>query len=294
MLNVLFILIGMAVFAFLVFKSIRYKGGYFDGINVPGVIGAVLALLGFITVGRGFGEVAAGNVGVLTRFGAVTGRTIPPGLYLVNPLTDNVEHMDCQTHAYKAPAAAASKDLQNVSTEITLNYQLMPQSAAEVYTTMRREYGSRVMVPTVQEAVKSVTAKYDAVQLITQREQVRTEIENAVRGRLESHGIRLDQLSITNFAFDKEFAQAIESKVVATQLALKAENDLKRVKMEAEQRIAEARGEAEAIRIQAQAIVSQGGAAYVQLKAIEKWQGQVPQWVTGTNSVPFINLTKQQ
>ena len=84
--------------------------------------------------------------------------------------------------------------------------------------------------------------------------------------------------------------KAIEQKVIATQQTAKAEQDLARIKVESEQAIARAQGEAEAIRIQSQAIQTGGGANYVQLQAIQKWDGKLPNTMAGT--VPFVNVSK--
>ena len=252
---------------------------------------AVVALMLALIVGcSSLGTVPSGAVGVVTRFGATTGEVKQPGLFVIPPFVTGVERMDTQTHAYKAQASAASRDLQEVTTEVTLNYRLNPTGAARMYNSMRHDYEARLFAPAVQEAIKAVTARYDAEELITKRADVRAAIETMLRERLASHDITLDQASITNFAFTKEFSDAIEAKVVATQQAMKAQNDLVRIKTEAEQRIAQARGEAEAIKIQAEAIQQQGGAAYVQLKAIEKWNGGLPQMMGGNGVVPFINI----
>ncbi len=81
---------------------------------------------------------------------------------------------------------------------------------------------------------------------------------------------------------------------MAQQQALKAANDLDRIKTEAEQRVAQATAEAEAIKIQAQAITQQGGRDYVQLKAVEKWDGKLPGQMIPGSAVPFIPLNRTQ
>ena len=98
----------------------------------------------------------------------------------------------------------------------------------------------------------------------------------------------MEDIQITNFKFSPSFDHAIEEKQTAEQQALKAKNDLERIKVEAEQKITLARAEALTIQIQAQAIKEQGGTEYVQLKAIEKWNGQLPQVTSG--NTPLINL----
>lgn len=261
--------------------------------NFLGLTAAVLTMVLGVGVAGSFGQINAGERGVVIRLGAVTGEVKSEGLYMVTPFIETVVPMDVRIHAHKAPAMAASRDMQDVATEITLNYRLDPAKVAVTWRELGDQYEARIITPSVQEAVKAATAKYDAEQLITQRAAVRGEIETTLRDRLQKHHILLDQVSITNFQFSAAFAQAIEGKQVATQNALKAQNEVVEAKAKADAAIATARGTAESIRIQAEAIRSQGGAEYVQLQAINKWNGSVPQWVTGTSSVPFINLDRK-
>ena len=185
--------------------------------------------------------------------------------------------------------AAASKDLQTVRTVIALNYHLQADKVGEIWRILKDEYKERVIDPAIQESVKAATANYTAEELITKRPLVKESIKTVLAERLLKEYIIVDEVSIVEFDFSQQFNSAIESKVTAEQQALAARNKLEQVKYEKEQRITQAQGEAEAIRIQAQTITQQGGQDYVQLKAIEKWKGEVPTYMMG-NSVPFINL----
>jgi regulator of protease activity HflC (stomatin/prohibitin superfamily) len=257
-----------------------------------GIIALAVLLISFFTLQAGISSLASGYVGVVTRYGAVTGRTIQPGIYLVNPLAEDVEEMDVQIHAHAAKASAVSKDMQEVTTELTLNFAVNPEQAGHIFQTLRREYVERVLVPSVQESVKATTAAYTAEELITKRPEVRDRLAELIVGKLNSHGLVVDQVSITDFDFSDEFNKAIEQKVTATQNAMKAENDLRKVKAEAEQRVAQAKAEAEAIRIQAESVSKQGGAEYVDLKWIEKWDGKLPTTQFGGNATPLVTLGK--
>lgn len=248
-----------------------------------------LMLFAIILFNESIGAVPAGHRGVVLRFGAVTGAVKSEGIYTVTPFIQSVVLMDCQVHAHATKASAASKDLQDVAAEVTLNYQLDPATVAETYRDLRHDYETRIIVPTIQEAVKATTAGFDAEELIVKRPMVRDSIESALRERLSKHGILFDQMSITDFDFSREFTAAIEAKVVAVQRAQQAENDLHRIQIEAQQNIARSQGEAEAIRIQAESISKQGGAEYVRMKAVEKWNGVLPTY-NGSGAVPFINI----
>lgn len=292
-LKVLFLIVSFACAALVGALSLRRKSRESDEIliNWPGIALALLVAAGSIALVNAFGQVPAGMRGVVTSFGAPTGEVKGEGLYAVVPLAQGVELMDVQTHAHKAPARAASRDLQEVSTEITLNFSLDPMRVVQVYRTLRRDYEQRIIEPSVQEAVKAATAQFDAERLIVEREQVRADIERILRERLLVHGILLDQMSITNFEFGQAFTEAIEGKVTATQNALKAQNEVVSAKAHADAAIAEARGKAEAIRIQTEAISAHGGDDYVRLQAILKWDGGLPQVMSGTAPLPFLNLS---
>ena len=151
-----------------------------------------------------------------------------------------------------------------------------------------------LLAPAIQESVKAATAKYTAEELITKRELVRTDIENALKDKIVKYGVNIVQVNIVNFEFSDSFDASIESKVRAEQDALTQRNKLEQVKYEAQQQIERAKAEAETIRISAEAIQKQGGAAYVQLKWIEKWNGQLPTTSLGTSMIPniFLNNSK--
>jgi len=171
---------------------------------------------------------------------------------MVAPLINTVELMSVQVVAYEAIAEAASRDLQDVKTKGTLNYSLDPAQVVEIYRKLRQEYEFRIIKPAIQEAVKAVTARFTAEELITRRPEVRDAIQQNLVQRLDRFGIQAQAMSITDFSFSKAFNEAIEAKVTATQQVLKAERDLQRVRLEAQQQIEQARAQAEALRIQKQ------------------------------------------
>jgi regulator of protease activity HflC (stomatin/prohibitin superfamily) len=255
---------------------------------------AAVVIFGLIAGMAAVGTVDAGRRGVVTRFGDVTGRTLQPGLYFITPFVESVKIMDVQVQAQDFAATASSEDMQNVQINITLNYALDEAAVTTLYEDVGMGFAQRIILPAVQEATKAVTARFQAEELITQRHKVKAEVAEVLAARLQQKGILTDAVNITDIDFNDQFDKAIEDKVTAEQLALKAENDLKRVQFEADQRVEQARAEAEAIRIQAESISKQGGAEYVNLKAIEKWDGTLPKQMLGSTPVPFIQIKEQQ
>jgi regulator of protease activity HflC (stomatin/prohibitin superfamily) len=190
---------------------------------------------------------------------------------------------------------AASRDLQVVQTTMVLNYNIEPGKAGDLYSNIGLNYNERIIDPAVKESFKAAAARYTAEELISKREALKTEVRNYLRDRLKVFGIIVVELSITDFEFSQEFNKAIESKQTAEQNALRAKRDLDRIRVEAEQKIASARAEAESLRLQRQVIspeLIQLRQIEAQIKAIEKWDGKMPN-VTG-GAVPFIQVEKQK
>ena len=256
------------------------------GIISGGIVFGIIVLLlinPFVIIG-------AGERGIVLQIGKVS-RTMEPGLNFRTPFAESVEHIDVRTQKEQVSVGAASKDLQTVSTQLALNFHLEPTKVGDLWKTIGKEYKIVIIDPAIQESVKASTAKYTAEELVTKRAEVKDAIKLSLTERLTKEFIVVDEVSITDFDFSNSFNAAIETKVTAEQNALAAKNKLEQVKFEAEQRITQAKGEAEAIRIQAQAITQQGGENYVQLQAINKWNGGLPTYMMG-NTVPFINIGK--
>jgi regulator of protease activity HflC (stomatin/prohibitin superfamily) len=196
--------------------------------------------------------------------------------------------MNVQVQKEQVDTQCSSKDLQTVKATVSLNLSLMQDKAASVYQTIGVDYLDTVVAPAMQESVKSVMAQYTAEELISKREEVRQSIADLLATKLTPIGVKTEAINIVDFDFSPTFNEAIEAKVTAEQNALAAKNKLEQVKYEADQSVAMAEGQAKAIAIQAQAIQVQGGEAYIQLKALEKWDGKLPQ-IMGAGTVPFVN-----
>lgn len=257
------------------------------------VIASVLAVIILVIVIAvwPFSQISAGERGVVLHLGKVD-RILEEGLHVVTPLIEDVKVIDVSTQKDEVGATAASKDLQTVSANVAINFSVDPAKVEALWTNFKGEHVSRVVSPSIQEAVKAQTAKYTAEELIIKREIVKNELLVSLRESLSSVGILVENLFITDFDFSAQFNAAIEAKVTAEQSALAAKNKLQQVQFEADQRVAQAKAEAEAIRIQAQAVTQQGGEDYVRLQAIEKWNGVLPTQFIPGQSLPFLNVIR--
>ncbi len=264
------------------------------------LVGIILLIIIGVVASAAVQIVESGNRGVLLHWSAVdiTSPPLEEGLHFVTPFQDSVVNIEVRTMKFVKSTSSASKDLQTVSTEVTVNYRPSPNSVNHLYKEIGLDYENRVIQPAVEDVVKQVTAQYNAAELITKRPQVKADIESEITTRLNVYNIITDVISITDFQFSVLFAQAIESKVEAEQKAQKAENDLIRIEVEARQleaqaeglaaaNIAEARGEAEAIAIINQALSTNPN--YLEWLKTQAWDGKLP-LVVGEGGTPFISI----
>ncbi len=253
---------------------------------------AVIRILFFATIlvvlFNSVGTVGAGERGVLLQFGAVQDKVFGEGLYFKIPFVQNVVKMDVKIQKDEVASSAASKDLQIVTSRIALNYHIVPQEVNKIWQEVGKAYNTRIIAPAIQEAVKATTARFTAEELITKREQVKEEIKANLSERLLVRSIIVDEFNIIDFDFSKAFNEAIEAKVTAEQLKLKAERDLERIVIEKEQQITQAEARAQSIQIEAQAL--RINPSVVQLRWVEKWDGKAPQYWGNVN--PFFGLNQ--
>ena len=252
-------------------------------------VASAVAIIATLAVLAPFTIVSAGSRGVMTTLGNPSEDVFKEGVHLRIPLMQQMHLMDVRIAKSEGEGEAASKDLQQVRVKVAVNYHLDPNAAAIAFRNVGQstdEVASRILDPARPEAVKSITAQFTAEELITKRTQVRDEIAKLLHEKMTRHGLILDEFAIVNFAFSPSFAAAIEAKVNAEQEKLKAERDLMRIRVEAEQKVTSAKAEAESLRLQ-RLEVSQDVLA---LRTIEKWDGHLPQ-VTG-GAIPLMDFSK--
>lgn len=266
--------------------------------SFSGKVGLLFAALSLfpLFLFAGWSPVDAGTVGVVTRMGAVSG-TLPPGPHFVTPFIESVHPVSTKTLRVSPDEDASSLDLQQVHTQVTFTYHFDPANITYIYTNLidssDNAVENKVITPAILEAIKATTAKYNVQELVEKRAQVRDSIELMVNARIAPYHIIGENVSITDFRFSKTFEDSIEAKQVAQQNAEKAENELKQVKIEAEQKVAAAEGEAKALQAQKQQITPE----LLQLRMIEmlrdKWDGQLPQnYYGGQAPLPIVEALK--
>lgn len=248
------------------------------------IAAGILILLLVITFFWSFTTIGTGKVGVVTNYGRVTGRELTEGVAWITPWTESVTEYDIKTQKKDVPnIAAATKDLQDVNGTLVLNFQLARGEVSKMHQTVGADYDGKLITPALQEVFKASTAKYNASELITNRAEVKKDIYEGLKGRLGKYGITVQDVSITNFSFSAAFNQAIEAVQIANQEVAKARQQLEQAKIDAEKKIAEAQGAAEAQRLQQQTLTRE----LLDKQWIEKWDGKLPTY-TGSGANFYI------
>lgn len=249
-------------------------------------IAIVIGIMALSVIASGVYTVPAGNVGVITRFGAVH-RVVQPGLGIKIPFADELHEMSIRTQKDQVDVAAASRDLQVVTSTIATNYHLDGLYATDVFQNVGTNYQEILIAPAVQNIFKATTAKYTAEELITKRDEVRARAEEALALQLAEYHVIVENVNIVNFDFSPEFNAAIEAKQVAQQQVETAKQKLAQAEVDAQTVIAQAQGQADA-----QAALRDSGSltdAYLRFLALTKWNGILPTVVGG--ATPFIDVT---
>lgn len=230
-----------------------------------------------------------GYVGFKVKFGQVSSEILSSGVYFKMPFVESMKKFNTKMQRVDIKTSAASKDLQDVTTEIALNYSVSPSAVIDLYKNVGVSYNEVLLRPVCNETIKAVTANYSAEELITKRDNISSDIRQKLDEKLSPYGLIVSNVNIINFNFSETFNQAIEAKQVAQQNALKAQQDLERVKFEAEQKIEQARAEAESYKLKNNEISDK----VLQMSIIEKWNGVLPV-ITDSNILDISSLLGQR
>lgn len=233
--------------------------------------------------------VNAGQRGVKVTMGKVSPQSYTEGVHFVTPFISHIYPMDVKTQKINIRTQVYTKDIQQASIAYVINYNLQPENAHNMYREVGRDYKDTVLMPVVEGTIKDVIGKWNAQDLVANREKATKEILTKLQEHLSDNYINLTDFQMTAINYSDVFEKAIESKVTAEQEALKAKNKTVQVQEEAKQKLISAESEAKSMAIRAHALTQ--NKALVEYEAVKKWDGKLPEYMMG-NTVPFLSLKK--
>jgi prohibitin 1 len=251
----------------------------------------LIALLSPIVV------INAGERGVLTHFGAVDPVPLAEGIHWRTPLRDRIVRLDVKVPKHEVDAKGSTKDLQDLHAIFAVNFALDAKRVAQTY----QQQGNldliveRIIAPQTQESFKTAVAQFTAEDSIVRRPELKEQFDLILSDRLRKYGVDIYDTSVVDIQFSPEFAQAVEAKQVAEQDSQRAVYIAEKAEKEAQGRINQAKGEAEAQRLLQVSLddkLLRKQELDNQKSAIAKWDGKLPNVNSG--AIPFLNVDTQQ
>ena len=253
--------------------------------SVPVIVGLLVVCL--VVMVNPLVMVGPGERGIKIPVGKVQPTIYGEGLTLIVPFIDKFRTMDVKTQKNTLTTQVYTKDIQQAKITYVTNYNLQPQNAHNMYREVGRDYMNVVLLPVIEGTIKDVIGKWNAQDLVANREKAADEILRKLQDQLTPRYLNITDFQMVEIKYSDTFEKAIESKVTAEQEALKAKNKTVQVQEEARQKVISAEAEAKSMAIRANALTQ--NKALVQYEAVQKWDGKMPQYMLG-NSVPFINV----
>lgn len=264
-----------------------------NGISVKNImkwVGIGLGAIFFIVMLiSGFYSIDPGHRGVLVTLGKVEQKSYVNGVGLKWPFISSMVEMDVRTKKMSEKTSSYTSDVQTAVMEYTFTYDLNPENVHILYETVGQDYEAKKIIPILNDVLKDVIGKWQAQDLVSNRDKARMEVISSLQARLDKRFFQNITFQLINVDYSDNFEKAIENKVIAEQRAQEAVNNTKRIKEEADQKVITAKAEAEAMQIKSEALAKNKG--LTEYEAVLKWDGKLPQYMLG-NSVPMINLGK--
>ena len=227
-----------------------------------------------------------GHRGIRVKFGEVVGEPLTEGLHFRTPFVDHIVELDTRIKRNDDKQVTYTQDVQKVNVAYVVNYNLKRTAAGQVFKDVGVQWESKILIPALVGVTKEIIGKWDAVDLVGNRDKAAFEITEQLQSNLDKRGVTVSNFEITGLKFDVEFENAVEAKVTAVQRAEEAKNRTIQITEEAKQKVIAAKAESEAMRIKTTALAQ--SPALIQYEAVQKWDGKLPVNWYGGSVLPFV------
>lgn len=261
------------------------RKGILIGICIVLVIGLII-FFGSTTI------VPTGHIGVVTLYSKVQDRYLDAGFHFITPFVEDVHDIDIRTQKYSNTVEGSAKDLQIVNITLSINYQIRPDKASQLYAEVGENYTDIILNPALQSGLKASMAKFTAEEMVTKRSEVATSITEELNTRLEEYFI-ISAVNIENIGFTDEYNKAIEAKTTNQQKAEAEKAQLEIIKVQNEQKINTAEAEAKVRELQSKSVTEQSLEQLrleIQRELVNKWDGHYPTTMLGSDSNILFNM----
>ena len=282
------------------------KAGNFSPFKL--ILTIFVVILAVIFLGSSFVVIPAGHTGVALTFGKVEDVVLQEGLHFKVPFVQKIVVVDNRIVKLDVNTEAFSRDLQTITTVVTVNYHVGKENSQTIYKNVGMGFEEVLITPAVNEVLKAVTAKYTAVELVSSRAEVSMLLDEGLNEKMNAYGIFINELNIINWDFSEEYINAVEAKQVAEQNLIKTRTEQEQALViantEAQKRVIAAEAEANEIKVLAQAnaesnriITESISELLIKYQTVSKWDGKLPTVMAGSDNmlidIPLTSAAEQ-
>lgn len=236
------------------------------------------ALAGCATIGPGYR-------GVKVQLGQIDRALLQPGIVGYNPLTDSVHETCVQQQTIDGEANPLTADQQPIHIQFKVQFSFLQEKVIDLFEKFNGDAYTTLVVPQVQEAFRSVVAQYKSDQATKSITEIKNQVLEQVRENTKGM-VNIVDIPITHVDLPESLQKAIEMKQVVEQQALQKTYELDKAKKEAEITVANAQAQAQSIKLQTQAL--EKSPQLTQYKAVERWDGKLPNILLLDDKAPFL------
>ena len=242
-----------------------------------GIKWGIIVLFVLITIFKSYAIIQSGEVGLKVRYGKIVDTSLKEGFNFKIPYVESIVKVNIKVQKVEMQVMGASKDLQDIITDLAVNYHVSPEYASQLYKRVGNYYEEIVLNPAIQESIKETISQFTAEESIKSRNQLSQNAQDLLQSKMQEYGIIIDSVNFTNLSFSAEYTKAIEEKQVAEQKVQTAKQNLERTKIESEAKLVQAQADAQANELKKRTITKE----LLQQQFIEKWNGELPKITSG-------------